>query len=91
LTEHLRAATAALWIAKDQLPQLSQSLSLLRSEEGIVEAVAAFSPEAVFEHKGCPLPLVHPAIVYADLLDTDDRRCSETALLLKEKYLPWIS
>jgi len=91
LTEHLRAATAALWIPKEKLPQLSQSLKLLRSDEGVVEAVAAFSPEVVFEHKGCPLPLVHPAIVYADLLDADDRRCSETALLLKEKYLSWIS
>lgn len=91
LTEHLRAATAALWIPKDQLPQLCQSLKLLRSDEGAVEAVEVFSPEVVFEHKGFPLPLVHPAIVYADLLDADDRRCTETALLLKEKYLPWIS
>ena len=91
LTEHLRAANMALWIPKDQLPQLRQSLKLLRSGEGVVEAVAAFSPEVVFGHKGFPLPLVHPAIVYADLLDTDDPRCGETALLLKEKYLPWIS
>ena len=91
LTEHLRAATAALWIPKEKFPQLCQSLKLLRSDEGVVEAVEAFSPEVVFEHKGFPLPLVHPAIVYADLLDSDDRRCSETALLLKEKYLPWIS
>lgn len=91
LTEHLRAATAALWIPKDQLPQLCQSFKLLRSDEGVVEAVAAFSPEAVFEHKGCPFPLVHPAILYADLLDADDLRCGETALLLKEKHLPWIS
>ena len=91
LTEHLRAATAALWIPKDQFPQLCQSLKLLRSDKGGVEAVAAFSQEVVFVHKGFPLPLVHPAIVYADLLDSDDRRCGETALLLKEKYLSWIS
>jgi len=91
LTEHLRAATAALWIPKDELPLLRQSLKLLQSDDGVVEAVTAFSPEVVFEHKGFPLPLVHPAIVYADLLDTHDPRCGETALLLKEKYLPWIS
>jgi len=91
LSDHLRAATATLWIPKDQFPQLSQNLKLLRSDKGIVEAVEAFSPEVVFEHKGFPLPLVHPALVYADLLDLDDRRCGETALLLKEKYLSWIS
>jgi len=91
LTEHLRAATMALWIPKYQLPLLRQRLKLLRSDEGVLKTVATFSPEVAFSHKRFSLPLVHPAIVYADLLDTDDRRCGETALLLKEKYLSWIS
>lgn len=91
LTEHLRAATMALWIPKYQLPLLRQRLKLLRSDEGVLETVATFSPEVAFRRKGFSLPLVHPAIVYADLLDTDDPRCGETALLLKEKYLSWIS
>lgn len=91
LTGHLRAGIMSLWITEEKLPQFRRSLKLLKSNEGLLEAVSLFSAEVLFEHEGFPLPLVHPVIVYADLLDTDDPRCGETALLLKEKYLSWIS
>ena len=90
LTGYLRATSVRLYVPLGETETVQRKLKLAPSKEGPIEVCAAFSPEIGKLSKKHGFVLADPALVYAEPLATDDPRCGETALLIKEKYLPWI-
>jgi len=76
--------------ALGETDSVQQNLKLAPSKEGPIEVCAAFAPEIGNLSKKQGFILADPILVYAELLATDTPRCGETALLIKEKHLPWI-
>jgi hypothetical protein len=66
---------------------------LLESREGTIRLYTLFSDDILnSDEPGEEIQIkkLHPLAVYADLLETSDPRCIETAHMIKEKYLEWI-
>jgi len=76
--------------ALGEIDSVQQNLKLAPSKEGPIQVCTAFTPEIGEVSKKHGFVLADPVLVYAELLATDDPRCGETALLIKEKHLPWI-
>jgi len=90
LTGYLRASSVTLYVPLEETDSVQRNLKLAPSKEGPIEVCAAFTPEIGKTFKKHSFTLADPALVYAELLATDDPRCGETALVIKEKHLPWI-
>jgi hypothetical protein len=90
LTGYLRASSVTLYVPLGEIDSVQRNLKLAPSKEGPIEVCAAFAPEIGKTFKEHSFTLANPVLVYAELLATDDPRCGETALLIKEKHLPWI-
>jgi len=90
LTGYLRAGSVTLYVPVGETQSIEQNLKLAPSKDGPIEVCTAFAPEIGRSSKKHGFVLADPVLVYAELLATDDPRCGETALLLKEKHLPWI-
>jgi hypothetical protein len=93
LTGYLKPASMDLWVEEENIPGLKRSLKLMESVNGFIRVYSFFSNDIFFENaeeKGIKPELVHPLIVYADLLGIPDTRCHETAQMLKENRLGWI-
>jgi len=90
LTGYLRASSATIYVRLREIDSVQQNLKLAPSKEGPIEVCAAFAPEIGNLSEEHGFVLADPVLVYAELLATDDPRCGETALLIKEKHLPWI-
>ena len=90
LTGYLRASSVTLYVPLGEIDSVQQNLKLAPSKEGPIEVCAAFAPEIGKLSKKHGFVLADPVLIYAELLATDDPRCGETALLIKEKHLPWI-
>jgi hypothetical protein len=90
LTGYLRASSVTLYVPLGEIDSVQQNLKLAPSKEGPIEVCTAFTPEIGELSKKHGFVLADPVLVYAELLATDDPRCGETALLIKEKHLPWI-
>lgn len=90
LTQYLRASGITFYVSPESASDVQQSLKLAPSQSGPIELCARFANElgAFSQEQG--LVIASPILVYAELLATDDPRCGETALRLKEKHLPWI-
>ena len=90
LIGYLRATSVTLYIPLGETHTIQQSLKLAPSKDGPIEVCAAFAPKIGKLSKKHGFLLADPVLVYAELLATDDPRCGEAALLIKEKHLPWI-
>jgi len=93
LTGYLKPASMDLWVEEENIAELKSSLKLMESVNGFIRVYSFFSNDIFFENsedKDIKLRLVHPLIVYADLLGIPDTRCHETAQMLKENRLGWI-
>jgi len=90
LTGYLRATSVTLYIPLGETDTIQRKLRLAPSKDGPIEVCAAFAPQIGNLSKEQGFLLANPILVYAELLATDDPRCGETALLIKEKHLPWI-
>jgi len=90
LTGYLRARALNLYVPVNRANAVRRVLRLAPSQEGNINLYEAFA-QSLGEPRGRSRPAIaHPVLVYAELLATDDPRCGETALRLKEKHLPWI-
>jgi len=90
LTGYLRASSVTLYVPLGETDSVQRNLKLAPSKEGPIEVCTAFAPEIGRSSKKHGFVLADPVLVYAELLATDDPRCGEAALLIKEKHLPWI-
>lgn len=93
MTDYLKPDSMDLWTQEENIHQLSKSYKLMESARGHIRIYTVFSETMSggdAEGKDFMLQLVHPLIVYADLLGIPDARCHETAQMLKDKYLGWI-
>ena len=90
LTGYLRASSVTLYVPLGETDSVQRKLKLAPSKEGPIEVCTAFTAEIGRSSKKHGFVLADPVLVYAELLATDDPRCGETALLIKEKHLPWI-
>ena len=90
LTGYLRASSVTLYVPVEEIQSIQRNLKLAPSKDGSIEVCATFAPEIGNLSKKHGFVLADPVLVYAELLATDDPRCGEAALLIKEKYLPWI-
>lgn len=83
LTQYLQPGTITLYA--QQVPgRLVAEQRLDRDEQGTIEFRRRFWP---FDHEWERPDLVPPALIYADLLATDEPRCVETARMIHERYL----
>ncbi|MCK4392730.1 hypothetical protein KAX17_07465 [Candidatus Bipolaricaulota bacterium] len=90
LTGYLRARALNLYVSVDRATTVRRVLRLAPSQEGNIELHEAFAQSFGKPRGRNQLAIAHPVLVYAELLVTDDPRCGETAVRLKEKHLPWI-
>lgn len=87
LSLYLKARYAGLWIRLEDKELLQRELGLMRTEKGNIRVYKHFNPNVIWwsPRKGVmPVPMI-----IADLLETGDVRCRETARILQEKYLKW--
>ena len=83
LTHHLRPAELTLYTTETRM-ELMRNYRLLPTDNGNVKVYQAFRP---LENTDDALQVVHPMLVYADLMIQNDKRCRETAQMIYEKYL----
>lgn len=95
LTNYLRPQDATVYVQKEHLSHFLFHAQLRRMQVGedsvfnlgnIVEVYLAPEPKGLIEHPERP-DLVHPMIIYADLMGTTDPRNHETARHLYKEHL----
>ena len=91
LTRYLRGHVLNLYISAGCTNTVRKAFRLAPSPKGNIVLYEAFAQSLGGTQDKRGLTLAHPVLVYAELLATDDPRCNETALRLKEEHLPWIS
>lgn len=82
LTNYLQPGELTIYTTKPR-NELMKELRLIPDQEGELNAFTAFWNVNKQKDK----PYVHPLLVYADLINTGDSRCQETAQMIREKYL----
>lgn len=82
LTNYLRPGELVIYTAKNR-NEIMKEYRLIPDPNGDVKIYRAFwtTKEAVRN------PTVHPLLVYADLMNTGNSRCHETAQMIWDKYL----
>lgn len=84
LTQYLKPEVITIYTAPQELNQLLFENRLQRERAGEVEILARFwRPADILEHHD----LVHPILVYADLLATGNQRNTETAKMIYEQHI----
>lgn len=81
LTGHLKTETATIY-SDSLLPKLQAKYGLVRDGKGSVEILKKFWKREPGNGDVAP-----PLVVYADLMETADRRSLETAQLIYDRYL----
>ena len=84
LTQYLKPERITIYAAPQELNRLLLENRLRRERAGELEILARFwKPAHVLEHND----LVHPILVYADLLATGNQRNTETAKMIYEQHI----
>lgn len=84
LTQYLKPELITIYVTAQQLNQLLLENRLKRDPAGDVEIVARFwKPGEMWKYDD----LVHPILIYADLLATGNQRNIETAKMIYEQYI----
>ncbi|MGE5339907.1 MAG: type IV toxin-antitoxin system AbiEi family antitoxin [Candidatus Omnitrophota bacterium] len=92
-TGYLKSAFMDLWVPENYMAEFAKQVKLLESREGTIRLYTLFSDALLnTDEPGEEIQIkkLHPLVVYADLVETSDPRCVETAHMIKEKYLGWI-
>ena len=90
LTGYLRPRSARLYLPASTEMDVCQRLKLAPSSNGAITLCEAFAKKMSETVVDPGLHLAHPALVYAELMATDDRRLAETALRIRKEHLSWI-
>jgi len=84
LTQYLKPELITIYVTAQQLNQLLLENRLKRDLAGDVEILARFwKPGEMWKYDD----LVHPILIYADLLATGNQRNIETAKMIYEQYI----
>jgi hypothetical protein len=84
LTQYLQPQIVTIYTTPQQLNQLLAENRLRKDETGDVEILKRFwKPPEMWQHKD----LVHPILIYADLLATGNERNIETAKMIYDKHI----
>jgi len=84
LTKYLKPQVITIYTTPQQLNPLLIENRLKKDPEGYVEILNRFwTPVEMWQHKD----MVHPILIYADLMATGNKRNIETARMIYEKYL----
>jgi hypothetical protein len=89
ITGYLRPATVHLYVPTAAVAGLRRALKLAPSDDGAILMREAFAREIRGREGEAGLCVARPALVYAELLATDDRRLAETAARIRREHLPW--
>jgi len=81
LTNYLRPAELTLYTMETR-NELIKNYRLIPDENGNVKAYNKF-----WQHDEVDDNTVPPLLVYADLINSNDRRCTETALKIYDEFL----
>jgi hypothetical protein len=84
LTQYLQPQIITIYIAPQDLDQLLIKNRLKRDQTGDVEILKRFwKPTEIWKYED----LVHPILIYADLLTTGNERNIETAKMIYDQYI----
>ena len=84
LTQYLQPQIVTIYTTPQQLNQLLAENRLRKDETGDVEILKRFwKPPEMWQHKD----LVHPILIYADLLATGNERNIETAKMVYDQHI----
>jgi hypothetical protein len=84
LTQYLQPQIITIYTTPQELNQLLIENRLKRDQTGIVEILERFwKPPELWTHKD----VVHPILIYADLLATGNERNIETARIIYEQHI----
>ncbi len=94
LTNHLRPATLTLY-SNEPRKNLMEQFRIIPDDLGNIKVYRKFWKHTVTVQKMLPglqvnraaPPIAPPILVYADLMNTNDKRCIETANLIYERYI----
>ncbi len=81
LTQYLRAEELTLYTSESR-KALMTKYRLLPDEQGAIQVFRRF-----WEAVGNAQPTAPPLLVYADLMNTQDKRCQETAEIIFKEYV----
>jgi hypothetical protein len=90
LTGYLNPGILTLYTSQPRT-ELITKLKLIPKEKGNVQIYEKFCKDGITEdrggNEGTPNKYAPPLLVYADLIITDDPRCTETAEMIYDQYL----
>lgn len=87
LTHHL-VPNELVFFTADWATQYERSLRWVPSKQGNITVLNLFSPAIMDKNsRKSPYPLTHPALVYAELINSRSERARETAGILAKKCL----
>jgi len=84
MTHYLQPQVATIYTTTDYLDQMLLENKLRKDMDGNTEVLQVFWNRAVFQDRG---DVVHPILVYADLLATGDQRNIETARKIYDDHV----
>ncbi|OLL33328.1 hypothetical protein BTH42_02160 [Burkholderia sp. SRS-W-2-2016] len=87
LTHDIKPASVTLYVQDGVSPELMRSGRLRPDGNGAVEILDAFWPGQATSHWDSPPHVVHPLLVFADLIGSGDSRNQEIAATIYERYL----
>ncbi|MDA3918844.1 MAG: type IV toxin-antitoxin system AbiEi family antitoxin [Deltaproteobacteria bacterium] len=83
LTNYLKPGNAILYVKEEKLRDIVIQNRLKRAEKGNIEIFKIFWPIDDKEDK----PIVHPFMIYADLLEINNQRTIETAKMIYDQNI----
>lgn len=90
VTGHLRTHAARLYLAPEDEARVQRTLRLAPAQDGPIVLCRAFASDLADEGIATDgLRVAHAALVYAELMATDDARLGEAALRLRKERLAW--
>ena len=84
LTKYLHPEIVTIYTNEEYLPQLLLDCKLKKDPNGEVEILEQFEKHEVNLEYG---DLVHPILIYADLLATGNQRNTETAKMIYDEHI----
>jgi len=90
LTNGTTARSLRLYVPEEERGRVQRAFQLVPSPEGSVEICEAFAGDIGRMSDELGIRIAHPALVFAELLETDDARLGKQALAIRKRHLAWI-
>lgn len=87
LTGYYRGYTIEIFIKPELVDHVQKTLKLIPAGDSNVTLLNLFSPQIIYKKKDVPFSLVHPLLIYAELLYQGGGREIDTAKLIFDNYL----